>query len=294
MYIILGATGHIGSALTKRLVEQGQEVTGITSNKNNVAVIEKMGAKAAVADVQDSEALTKIFKKGKRLYLLNPPAPIDADTSVQEQKQVDSIIKAISNVAFEKILAESTYGAQPGNQLGDLDVLYKMEQAVTAIQPRTSVIRGAYYMSNWDGLLTTASKEGKIYSLFPADFKLPMVAPADIAKLAAELLQAPAEENQLTYIEGPRLYSPGDVANAYAQVLQKPVEVVNIKKDKWMEYLQKLGFSKKAAESMFNMTAITLDQKPKLPSSPRRGATTLDQYIHHYVNSQYKIRQFVK
>jgi uncharacterized protein YbjT (DUF2867 family) len=285
MYIILGATGHIGSVLTRLLVEQGQKVTGITSSKKHVATIESMGATAAVANVQDTTQLTEIFKKGKRLYLLNPPAPIDTDTPAEEQKNINSIIEAVKQASFEKIVAESTYGAQPGDQLGDLDVLYRMEHAVTAVHANTTIIRGAYYMSNWDMSLPTAMEKGKIYSFYPRDFSLPMVAPADIAGLVARLLQAPAESNSLHYIEGPHEYTPGDVAEAFARALQKPIEVVVIERSQWQDELEKLGFSKKAAASMVNMTALTLEG-PERPEFPQRGTTTLDQYIRNLVLHQ--------
>jgi uncharacterized protein YbjT (DUF2867 family) len=285
MYIILGATGHIGAVLTQLLVQEGQQVTGITSNNKNVARIEKMGAAAAVADVCNTDQLAAVFKKGKRLYLLNPPAPPDTDTSAKEQEQVDSIIAAIRQANFEKIVAESTYGAQPGNQLGDLDVLYKMELAVKAIHPHTDIIRGAYYMSNWDFSRESAEKEGKIYSLYPPDFALPMVAPKDIAAIAAKKLQSPPAGHTLTNIEGPKTYAPADVAAAFAKALHKHVEVVEIKRPEWISYLQQAGFSEPAAQSMANMTALTLDNHEQ-PAAPERGATSLEKYILELVQKR--------
>jgi nucleoside-diphosphate-sugar epimerase len=52
MYIILGATGHIGSQLSKLLIEKGRDVIGITHNPKNRETIEEMGAKADVVDVK--------------------------------------------------------------------------------------------------------------------------------------------------------------------------------------------------------------------------------------------------
>lgn len=282
MYIILGATGHIGSVVVRQLVQHGVAVTGITSNSDHVTQIENAGATAAVADVQDPESLARIFQTGNRLYVLNPPAAPDTDTSKEEQKNVVSIIKAISKSSFDKIVVESTYGAQPGSQLGDLDVLYHLEQKVKAIFTATTIIRGAYYYSNWDSMLASAINEGKIYSLYPADFALPMVAPADIAILAAKLLRAPAYENPLLYIEGPRQYTPIDVATAFGQALQKEVEVIVIAENEWVDFLQKSGFSAPAAQSMANMTRATLDSKETV-DSPEKGTTTLEQYVQALV-----------
>lgn len=285
MYIILGATGHIGSVLIKQLVKDGAAVTGVTSNSAHIPQIEAAGAKAAVADVRNTEQLISIFKTGKRLYLLNPSAPIDTDTHKSEEESIDSIVKAIGEVSFEKIVAESTYGAQPGEMLGDLDVLYNMEQKVKAIHGSTTIIRGAYYFSNWDHMKDAAKEEGLIYSLYPEDFVLPMVAPADIAHLAAKLLQAPTQDNPLVYIEGPRRYSPADVARAFGNILGKPVKVSVVEESNWMDYLMKAGFSEPAALSMANMTSVTLHNKQQ-PEDSHKGSTTLEAYLKGVMSSQ--------
>ncbi|ASZ13501.1 NAD(P)H-binding protein [Chitinophaga pendula] len=285
MYIILGATGHIGSAVIRQLVQHGASVTGITSNNDHASQIEKAGATAAVADVRDTETLTRIFKTGKRLYVLNPPAAPHTDTSEEEEKNIVSIVEAISKSSFEKIVVESTYGAQPGSQLGDLAVLYNLEQKVKAIFRTPTIIRGAYYYSNWDSMLHSATTTGTIYSLYPADFVFPMVAPADIALLAAKALQAPADEHPLFYIEGPRQYAPADVAIAFSRALQKEVEVTVIPESGWVDFLLESGFSTAAAQSMANMTHVTLYSK-NTSDCPEKGNITLEEYIQALVDDK--------
>ena len=46
-----------------------------------------------------------------------------------------------------------------------------------------------------------------MHSLYPADFKLPMVAPADIAHVAARLLTEPLAQTGRHYVEGPAHYA---------------------------------------------------------------------------------------
>ncbi len=102
---------------------------------------------------------------------------------------------------MEKVVAESTYGAQPGERSGDLNILYEMEQAL-AVQPIPfSVIRAAYDMSNWDASLGAARSEGVVHTLFPADLELPMVSPAAVGRVAARLLTEPAGRTGLHYVE---------------------------------------------------------------------------------------------
>jgi uncharacterized protein YbjT (DUF2867 family) len=285
MHIILGGTGHIGKALCKELLEQGEDLLIVTHNPDNITKIKAMGADVAVTDVLDTNRLQGIIKRGKRLYLLNPPAAPYTDTVAEERKRLESILAAIEGCTLERIVAESTYGAQPGDAIGDLGVLYDMEVVLKAAPFPVTIIRGAYYYSNWDASLETAKSEGKVYSLYPPDFMLPMVAPADIGKFAAKLMVEKGITSNLHYIEGPVTYSANDVAALFAKALNKPVRVVEIPKEEWNGYLIKAGFSEAAAQSMANMTEITLEQKYDLPNAPERGTTTLDAYINTLVDA---------
>lgn len=286
MHIILGATGHIGSVVIKLLVERGEQVTGVTRNRDNVAKIEAAGAKAAVVDVQDTNALRALFKKGTRLYLLNPPGNFATDALAEEKQSISSILSALGDSSIEKVVAESTYGAQPGDQLGDLDVLYGMEQALAMTPRYVSILRGSYYMSNFDMDLSTARAEGKIYTLFPVDFKIPMVAPADIAHFAADLLLEAKEHTGLHHITGPQDYTPQDVANAFGKALGRSVEAVEVERNKWLEFLMGAGFSETSAISLMNMTDVTLEQNFEVGKTPKRGNITLENYIDNLVKNQ--------
>ena len=196
-----------------------------------------------------------------------------------------AIVSALEGSGIEKIVAQSTYGAQDKDGIGDLGVLYEMERALAKTNIPTTILRGAYYMSNWDFSLESAREEQKIYTLYPADFKIAMVAPEDIGRFAADLLTEPAEKTGMYHIEGPVTCAPADVAEAFSQVLGKQIDTVVIPRNEWVPYLIKVGFAQKAAESMAAMTAVTLDEKYELGSPPVRGETTIGAYIEKLVKT---------
>ncbi|SKB47984.1 NmrA family NAD(P)-binding protein [Dyadobacter psychrophilus] len=286
MHIILGATGHVGSAVAETLLNQGEPVTIVTRDAGKSEKWKQKGAEVAIADVHDVETLRRVFRRGKRLFLLNPPASPDTDTVAEEKKSLACIIAAVEGSDLEKIVAESTYGAHDGEGVGDLGVLYEMEQKLAETRIPFSVIRGAYYMSNWDWFLETAEQEGKIYSLYPADFKIPMVAPEDLGQFAAQLLTEPIDRTGLYYVEGPEIYGPADVADAFAEALGKPVGTVVIPRTEWIPYLKKSGFSQEAAESMAAMTDVTLEKKFEVSDSPFRGDVSLRAYVAGLVKAK--------
>ncbi|SDZ22917.1 Uncharacterized conserved protein YbjT, contains NAD(P)-binding and DUF2867 domains [Lysobacter sp. yr284] len=278
MHIVLGGTGHVGSALACELIARGEPVTVVTHDPRQREPWKTRGAQVALADVHGTAGLRQLFRQGRRLFLLNPPADIGSDTDAVEKASLYSILAALEDSGLEKIVAESTYGAQPVERAGDLGVLYAMERALAAQPIAFSTIRAAYYMSNWDASLASAREDGIVRSFLPADFRLPMVAPRDLGLAAAELMTAPADERALRYVEGPRRYSPRDVAACFASALGREVAVEEVPRDRWVEGFREQGFSQAAAESYAAMTALTVDRL-ELADDPVCGATGLREYI---------------
>jgi uncharacterized protein YbjT (DUF2867 family) len=56
---VAGATGALGKQLVPQLVERGHEVVGMSRSRAKAALIEEQGAKAAVADGLDPEAVAQ-------------------------------------------------------------------------------------------------------------------------------------------------------------------------------------------------------------------------------------------
>lgn len=289
MYVILGGTGHVGKAVTDELIAQNKKVTVITHDPKKVEQIEKNGAFAVIADVMDTEQLRQAFSHGKRLFLLNPPADPKTDTAAAERKTLKSILKALEGSGIEKVVAESTGGAQPGDKIGDLGVLYEMEQELKKLPLKVNIIRAGYYYSNWDGFLETAKAEGKIYTMYPADFKLPMAAPQDIGRFAAGLISSDNHNNEPYDFFGPDHYSANDVAEAFSKALGKPVATEEIPENSWIDFLMSAGFCSEAAQSMAAMTKITLEKNYEQPKNIQRGLTTIYEYVEQLVKREKQV-----
>jgi uncharacterized protein YbjT (DUF2867 family) len=279
MYIVLGGTGRVGSEVATALLSRGESVTVVTRKAAAVDPWTRRGAHVTIADVHDVVALRRVFQQGKRLFLLNPAADPSTDTDVEERRTVDTISAALEGSGLEKIVAQSTYGARPGERCGDLTTLYHLEQALRAQPIPVSIVRGAYYMSNWDFSLETAKSAGVLPTLLPADLELPMVAPSDLGQVAARLLTEPVERTGLHHVEGPERTSPAAVAAAFAEALGRPVEVAPVPRADWKRTFEGMGFSAPAAESYARMTALSVDGQLELPDEPERGQVSIRQYV---------------
>lgn len=285
MYVIMGGSGHVGSALAETLLKRGEDVTIVTRDAAHGSSIAALGAEIALADVNDVESLRASFKLGHRAFLLNPPAEITTDTDVVERQTAAKIVEALTGTGLEKVVAESTAAAQPGERIGDSNTLWELEEGLRAQQIPAAINRAGYYMSNWDTQLENIWKTGKLQTNFPADFEIPMVAPRDLGAIAADRLTSSIDDNGIRFVEGPKRYSSADVANAFAAALGREVEVVVIPREQWVATYRRDGFSQPAAESYARMTGLALDEGFHLVASIQ-GPTTLENYIRDLVDRQ--------
>lgn len=278
MFVILGGTGQVGSVTARALLNAGQDVTVVTRNEAHGADLKAAGAKVAVADIRNTDAMREVFQTGRRAFLLNPPADPSGDTDAEERANVTAILSALDGSGLEKVVAASTYGAFEGERCGDLTVLHGFEQALLDQPIPVAINRGAYYMSNWAGMAQTAQESGILPSFFPAELSLPMVAPADLGEAAARRLMTGTDDTGIEHVEGPARYTARDVAVAFAAAMGRSVEVQEIPPEALEDTFLQFGFSKEAAASYACMTRRVIDGKTDTAAAPRKGATSLEAY----------------
>jgi uncharacterized protein YbjT (DUF2867 family) len=97
MHVILGGTGHVGSAVTEALLSRGETVTVVAPHRNKARSLEERGAHIEAVDVRDADALRHVYEQGERLFMLNPPAGPSTDTQAQERETVASMLRALAN-----------------------------------------------------------------------------------------------------------------------------------------------------------------------------------------------------
>lgn len=290
MNIILGGTGQVGSATAKALLRHGEPVTIVTRNAMHASGLQGEGAAVAQIDIRNVAGLRDLFHHATRAFLLNPPADPSTDTDTEERANIAAIVSALDGVNLEKLVVASTYGARPGERCGDLTVLHEFEQLLATQPVPVAINRGAYYMSNWTGMLTAVRESGTMPSFFPADLTIPMVAPEDLGEMAARRLMTPETDTGVIHIEGPARYTPREVAAAFADALGVAVKVQEIPRDRWEETFRDLGFSEPAANAYACMTATVIDEASDQPTHYQRGTTSLQEYIRRHVSNDRHVR----
>lgn len=279
MHVVMGATGHVGAAVANALLDRGEAVTICTRHPEGAQAWRARGASVAFADAEDVGSLKAAFQCGRRAFLLNPPADPSGDTDAAELHTIANILAALEGSGLEKVVAASTYGARPGNAIGDLSTLWAFEKGLRSQAIPAAINRGAYYMTNWTGLTDAVRRSRQLATMYPASTLMPMVAPLDLGEAAASRLLGPVDDQVLWHVEGPERYTPQDVADAFARALGRQVTLDVAPRHQWKTVYKSLGFSDAAAHAYVRMTELSLDNDFDKPERPVRGSVTLQDFL---------------
>ncbi|MDM9621111.1 NmrA family NAD(P)-binding protein [Rhizobium sp. S96] len=267
----------MGCAVISELQAANIPFLALTHGEATAESLIASGVKAKAVDVMDTGTLRSIFREARRAFLLNPPADPKSDTDSVERATATSITEAVDGSGLEKVVVASTYGAQPGERIGDLSVLFGFERLIEQTGIPAAINRGAYYFTNLEPLLEAARK-GTITTPFPEDLLMPMVSPIDLGKQVTLRLLSPTSDVGIRYVEGPDRYTFLDVVAAFSGALGHAVLLEKIPNGEIEASYKELGFSDAAAVAFARMTKASIEGM-ELPDDPVRGDVGLFEYL---------------
>jgi uncharacterized protein YbjT (DUF2867 family) len=281
MYVVTGVSGRTGAAAAHSLIEAGEPVRVVVRDAAQGAAWAALGAAVAVADLTDIPALTAALSGAHGAYLLIPPGYTAADPLARGRAVADAIAEAVVAARLPKLVGLSSVGADRPDRTGLILVNRALEQILGRTGVPATFLRAAYFMENWGPVAGVAAAQGVLPSLLaPLDRAIPMVATADIGRVAAEVLREDWTGTRTIALEGPATYAPNDVAAAFARALGKPVRAIAIPEAGWAEALSHGDLSPGAVAGFVELTRGLNDGHIAFASDPaaepRRGRVTID------------------
>jgi NAD(P)H dehydrogenase (quinone) len=233
MYAITGITGKVGGALAQALLSANQPVRAVVRDAGRAQAWAERGCEVAAANMDDAASLSAAFEGAAGVFIL-PPSEFDPLPGFPEARAVVDAVKAALESAHPgKVVCLSTIGAQAA-QSNLLTQRTLMEQALSELSMPVTFLRPGWFMENaaWD--VGPARDEGLVHSfLQPLDKPVPMVATADVGRVAAQLLQETWNGKRVVELEGPQRVSPNDLAAAFAEILGRPVRAEAVPRETW-------------------------------------------------------------
>jgi NAD(P)H dehydrogenase (quinone) len=240
MFVITGVTGKVGGGVARNLLAQGHKVRAVVRNAGKGRFWSAQGCDVAIASVEDPAGLTQAFQGAEGVFLMTPPDYDPEPGFPQTHKAAAAIRQAIETARPGKIVFLSTIGAQVA-ELNLLNNSKITEEMLRTTSVPIALLRAAWFMENaaWD---VEAARKGVVSSfLQPLDHRIPMVAAADIARTAAEILHETWTGVRVIELEGPTRYSANDIAAGFGAALEHPVRAEIVPRDQWETLFRSQG-----------------------------------------------------
>ncbi len=227
MYAITGITGKVGGAMARTLRAQGQPVRAVLRDAAKAQPWTEAGCEIAQAGMADAAALAAAFQGADGVFIL-PPSDFDPAPGFPEAQAVITAVKAALETARPgKVVCLSTIGAQ-ATQLNLLTQRTLMEQALHDLPMPVTFLRPGWFMENFAWDVAPARDTGVITSfLQPLDRAVPMIATADVGRVAAELIRQDWQGCRVVELEAAHRITPNQVAATFAQLLGRPIPCGN-------------------------------------------------------------------
>jgi NAD(P)H dehydrogenase (quinone) len=286
MFAVTGITGQVGAAVARNLLASDQAVRAVIRDRSKSASWERLGCDIAVADLEDTDALTTAFEGTVGVFAMLPPVFDPAPDFPESTRLIGSLSAALARARPSRVVALSSVGAD-APQPNLLNVLGRMEEALGSLPMPVAFLRAGWFMENaaWD---VASAKNGLIQSyLQPLDRAFPMISTEDVGRAAAALLQERWEGRRVVELESAQRVSPNALAAAFAKVLGTPVRVEVVPRDQWESVFRAQGMKNPTLRMQmidgFNAGWIDFADRG---AHARKGPTGIDQAIATLIQRQ--------
>jgi uncharacterized protein YbjT (DUF2867 family) len=241
MFAVTGITGNVGGVVATHLLAAGQPVRAVVRNAGRAEAWAERGCEIAVTDIGDASGLAAAFKGAQGVFVLIPPVFDPSPGFAEAQATAAALKSALQLARPERVVYLSTIGAQ-ATQTNLLSQHTLIEAALRDLPLPITFLRPGWFMENatWD--VAPARDNGVIPSfLQPLDRAVPMVATADIGRVAAELLQGSWSGHRVVELEGPHRVTPNEIAATFARLLGRPVKAEPVPRETWISLFKAQG-----------------------------------------------------
>jgi len=235
MYAIMGVTGQVGGVVGRVLLAANQQVRAVVRDAAKGRAWAHRGCEVAQATIEDASSLATAFRGAEGVFVLVPPNFDPSPEFCEAQEIGKALHSALAAACPKRVVYLSTIVAQ-ATQSNLLTQHTIIEEALGTLPMPITFLRPAWFMENCSWDVAPARAQGVIPSfLQPLDRPLPMVATADIGRVAARLLQENWTGRRVVELEGPQRVTPNEIAATFARLLQRPVRMEVVPRESWEE-----------------------------------------------------------
>jgi uncharacterized protein YbjT (DUF2867 family) len=284
IFVVAGATGHVGSVVARELLVAGHKVRAIVRGVEKAKPLAAQGAELLAGELSDISFLTRAMRAADGAFLLLPPANSAPHVRALQDQVAHVQAAAVAESGVRHVVLLSSWGAEKASGTGPIVGLHVFEEALKKTGAIATFLRAGSFTENLLSVLPAAQHQGILPNFFPPEHKVATVATRDIAAAAVRALLSPPPATQVVYVLGTHEYSAVDQAAYLSKKLGKEVKLLNLPVSAASGAIQQGGVGASMADLLQEMYEGAL--KGLLAVEPghrvERGTTTMEQALDPY------------
>ena len=213
--LVTGATGNVGSAVIRELLERGAAVRALV---RDVGAPLPSGVERSLGDFEDPLSIAAALDGVDRVFLASADGP-------RKVEHETAVIDAAADV--ELIVKASTHGARVGSPLKPFDWNGRSEAYLRDSGVPSVVLASCFYMTN----LLAAADTVRTRGVLPApagEGRIAMIDPRDVGAVAASVLTGTGHEGRTYRLTGAAAIGYREVASELSKATGAPVQFVDV------------------------------------------------------------------
>jgi uncharacterized protein YbjT (DUF2867 family) len=257
MIVITGATGHIGSKLTRLLLERGSAVRAVGREAARLQPLVDLGAEGCIGSLEDTRFLIQAMAGAAAVFAMIPPSYQEPDFTAYQNRIGESLAEAVGKSGVRRVVSLSSLGAHLPAKTGPIMGLRYQEERLNALAEVQVVhLRPTFFMENLMAGIPVMQGMGGNGSALAPDLPVPMIATRDIAAAAAGFLAGVPSggTEKVRELLGPREYTAAEATAILGRAVGKPgLKYVQFPYEEARKAMTGAGMSPDGAARMIEM-----------------------------------------
>jgi uncharacterized protein YbjT (DUF2867 family) len=199
-------------------------VRALGRSPDKLAELNALGAETVAGDVRDANYLASTFAGADAVYTLTALDPTLPDYHADQDRRGETIASAIRESGVRHVVALSALGGELASGNGFIASLHRQEQRLRALDGvNVMILRPGAFFEGFYAALETIRHEGVVADSVAPEAKVPMIATADVAAVAAEALRERNWSGAVVQeLPGPRDLTYTEAAAAIGAAIGQP------------------------------------------------------------------------